>query len=60
MRTHTLHQQKPLFRRKDTRLPIDEARRDILQALQAALDHCGSGSLLSAQITKAITKAKNL
>ena len=60
MRTFTLHKQKPLFRRRDTRLPIDEARREIVQALQAALDHCGEGSLLSAQIQHAIRKAKSL
>jgi hypothetical protein len=60
MRTHTLHQQKPIFRRKETRLPLDEARRDILNALQAALDHCGTGTLLSAQLNNAIQKAKAL
>ena len=60
MRTHTLHQQKPIFRRKETNLPLDEARRDILDALQAALDHCGTGTLLSAQIQHAINKAKAL
>lgn len=60
MRTYTIHTQKPLFRRKDTSLPLEEARRDILNALQAALDHCGTGTLLSAQINKAINKAKAL
>lgn len=60
MRTHTIHTQKPLFRRKDTRLPLDEARRTILDALNAALDHCGTGTLLSAQLNKAIQKAKAL
>ena len=32
------------IRRKETNLPLNEARRDILNALQAALDHCGHGS----------------
>ena len=60
MRTYTLHTQKPIFRRKETNLPLIEARRDILNALQAALDHCGTGTLLSAQLNNAIKKAKNI
>jgi hypothetical protein len=48
------------IRRKETNLPLNEARRDILNALQAALDHCGTGTLLSAQLNNAIQKAKNL
>ena len=60
MRTYTLHTQKPIFRRKETNLPLIEARRDILNALQAALDHCGTSTLLSAQLNNAINKAKTL
>jgi hypothetical protein len=60
MRTHMLHQQKPLFRRKDTDLPRQEAKRAVMDALQAAIDHIGTGTLLSDQLKTALRKAQDL
>jgi hypothetical protein len=60
MRTHTLHQQKPLFRRRDTDIPRQEAVREVREALQAAIDHIGNGTLLAEQIKQAIYKSKHL
>ena len=60
MRTYNLHQQKPLFRRKDTDIPRHEAKRAVLDALQAAIDHLGTGTLLSDQLKSALRKARDL
>jgi len=55
-----LHQQKPLFRRKDTDLPRQEAKRAVMDALQAAIDHIGTGTLLADQLKTALRKGKDL
>ena len=60
MRTHNIHKQKPLFRRKDTEIPRQEAKRIVSDALQAAFDHIGTGTLLAEQIKHAINKTKYL
>ena len=60
MRTHNLHNQKPLFRRKDTDMPQHEAKRAVMDALQAAIDHISAGTLLSDQLKSALRKARDL
>jgi hypothetical protein len=55
-----LHQQKPLFRRKDTDLPRQEAKRAVMDALQAAIDHVSAGTLLADQLKTALRKAQDL
>jgi len=60
MRTYMIHQQKPLFRRKTTDMPRHEAKRAVLDALQAAIDHIGTGTLLSNQLKSALRKARDL
>lgn len=60
MRTYNMHNQKPLFRRKDTELPRQEAKRAVLEALQAAIDHIGSGSLLADQLKSALRKGRDI
>jgi hypothetical protein len=60
MRTYNMHNQKPLFRRKDTEIPRQEAKRAVMDALQAAIDHVSAGTLLSDQLKSALRKAKDL
>ena len=60
MRTYMIHQQKPLFRRKDTDIPRQEAKRAVMDALQAAIDHIGTGTLLADQLKIALRKGKYL
>jgi len=60
MRTYMIHQQKPLFRRKTTDLPSQEAKRAVMDALQAAIDHVSAGTLLSDQLKTALRKAQDL
>ena len=55
-----IHQQKPLFRRKDTDIPRQEAKRAVLEALQAAIDHIDTGTLLSDQLKSALRKGRDL
>ena len=55
-----IHQQKPLFRRKDTDIPRQEAKRAVMDALQAAIDHIGTGTLLADQLKIALRKGKYL
>lgn len=60
MRTYMIHNQKPLFRRKDTDIPRQDAKRAVLEALQAAIDHIGTGTLLSDQLKSALRKGRDL
>jgi len=60
MRTHMLHNQKPLFRRKDTDIPRQEAKRAVMDALQAAIDHVSAGTLLADQLKTALRKGRDL
>jgi len=60
MRTYNIHNQKPLFRRKTTDMPRHEAKRAVTDALQAAIDHLGTGTLLSDQLKSALRKAQDL
>ena len=55
-----IHQQKPLFRRKTTDMPRHEAKQAVTDALQAAIDHIGTGTLLSNQLKSALRKARDL
>ena len=57
MRTHMIHKQKPMVRYQ-TR---DEAKRDVVEALQAVVDTFReTDSLLLAQCKAALEKAKML
>lgn len=56
-----LHKQPPIFRVKETPVSIREAKREIIQALQAVCDaYRGTDSLLLLQCQSALKKAKNL
>jgi len=41
-------------------MPRHEAKRAVLDALQAAIDHIGTGTLLSNQLKSALRKARDL
>jgi hypothetical protein len=60
MRTFTIHTQKP-FRAKETITGKPEAKREIIDALQAVCDSFkGTDSFLLLQCQSALKKAKNL
>lgn len=60
MRTFTIHTQKP-FRTKETIVGKPEAKREIIDALQAVCDaYRGTDSFLLLQCQSALKKAKNL
>jgi hypothetical protein len=59
MRTNTLHQQKPLFRFKDSPMSGEESKREMMDALEAVLDCYGdSDTLLMMQCKSALSKAR--
>lgn len=61
MRIHTMHNQSPMFRYKETPVSIREAKREIIQALQAVCDaYRGTDSLLLLQCQSALKKARTL
>jgi hypothetical protein len=55
-----IHRHKPLFRRKDTDIPRQEAKRAVLDALHAAIDKIDPRTLLGQQLKTALRKAQEL
>jgi hypothetical protein len=56
-----IHNQKPLFRFKHIEESRHSAKREIVQALEAACDaHAGTDSLILLQLQSALKKARQL
>jgi hypothetical protein len=61
MRTHNIQNQKPLFRYKHIEESRHSAKREIVQAIEAACDaHAGADSLILLQLQSALKKAREL